>query len=99
MNSNILAAVQKMGNLKKLTWALSKGNKASIILDDNDNTEQPEQWIPFQLGLEQNTAEQTRSQYLNKGDLIEKLKQVLPNTDVIVMEEKVMDSGLPFSYL
>ena len=99
MNSNALAAVEKLSSLQKLTWALSHSNSSSIILDDNENAEQPEQWIPFQLSNKQNKDGFSKSQYLNKTELVERLKKLLPNADINVVEDEMTDSGLLFSYM
>ncbi|KAH3859476.1 hypothetical protein DPMN_102291 [Dreissena polymorpha] len=86
VNSNTLAAIEKLPNLKELTWAIPEKSSASIILDDNENTEQPEQWIPFHLTMEQKESGQT--QYLNMSELLAKLKLVQKNTEVNVIIHK-----------
>lgn len=98
VNSNTLATVEKLSYLQKLTWALSNCSSSSIILDDNENAEQQEQWIPFQLKSDQSSDGSSKSQYLNKADLIEKLKKILPKTDINVIEDEKLDSGLSHSY-
>ncbi|XP_052767492.1 uncharacterized protein LOC128208143 isoform X2 [Mya arenaria] len=87
VNTNTLAAAEKLGSLKTFTWVVEQSAPPSIILEDEETIQQV--LIPVHVpNVNDESKDVTKLQYLSKEDLLKKLKAILPDTEVLVKVEK-----------
>lgn len=100
VNSNTMAVVSKLTQLKKLEWGIVGNKNNSIILDPSDDSSSSKnitpnvEWVPFMPETDNNDPRSPESlaEYIGVHQLKQRLNKFLPDTDIKVFSTQMLSA-------